>query len=102
MSIKLRACVYVCVCVCLCQGFTIFTRRFGTGQGCVTVLPLDQCDMHSRPEPGFLPQDHPGSGVVALWLPPCVYVSQFFQTTIHLGMHVGKNHVLPSCESFNL
>ena len=42
----------------------------GAGQGCVPVLPLDQCDMHSRPDPGSLPQDHPGSGVVALLLPP--------------------------------
>ena len=42
----------------------------GAGQGCVPVLPLDQCDMHFGPEPGSLPQDHPGSGVVALWLPP--------------------------------
>ena len=40
----------------------------GTGQGCVPVLPLNQCDMHSRPEPGSLPQDHAGSGVVAPWL----------------------------------
>ena len=31
---------------------------------------LDQCDMHLRPDPGSLPRDHPGSGVVAPWLPP--------------------------------
>ena len=29
------------------------------------MLPLDQCGMHFRPEPGSLPQDHPGNGVVA-------------------------------------
>jgi hypothetical protein len=34
------------------------------------VLPLDQCDMHFRPEPDSLPQDRPGNGVVAPWLPP--------------------------------
>ena len=41
----------------------------GAGQGCVPVLPLDQCNVHFRPDPGALPQDHPGSGVVAPWLP---------------------------------
>ena len=42
----------------------------GAGQGCSPGLPLDQCDMHFRPEPGSLPQDDPGSGVVAPWLLP--------------------------------
>ena len=43
-------------------------QAFGAGQGCVPVLPLDQCNMHSRPEPDSLPQDHPwklGGGSVA-------------------------------------
>ena len=39
-------------------------------RGASPVLPLDQCDMHVRPEPGSLPRDHPGSGVVAPWLMP--------------------------------
>ena len=70
----------VCVCVCV-GGVAIFTRSPGlarmawrprvgslpskqahcTGSGCVPVVPLDQCDMHFGPEPGSLPQDHPGS-----------------------------------------
>ena len=90
-------CVCVCVCACVCAcvlGFYRFYQVFPIGpvwphwlprvgslphhsrptvqaRGiCVPVLPLDQCDVHFRPEPGSLPQDHPGSGVVALWLPP--------------------------------
>ena len=79
------------VCVLCMWGFTIFTGSaggacmphwrprvgslpigevHGAGQGCVPVLPLDQCDMHFRPEPGSRPHDHPGSGVVAPWLLP--------------------------------
>ena len=34
---------------------------------CVTPRPVRYA---LGPEPGSLPQDHPGSGVVALWLPP--------------------------------
>ena len=45
-------------------------QAFSTGQGCIPVLPLDQHNLHSRPDPGSLPQDHPGSGVVAPWLLP--------------------------------
>ena len=52
------------------SGRSPLVQAFGAGQGCVPVLPLDQCDMHSRPDPGSLPQDHPGSGLVAPWLPP--------------------------------
>ena len=39
-------------------------------RGASLCYPFDQCDMHSRPDPGPLPQDHPRNGVVALWLPP--------------------------------
>ena len=80
-------CVYVCMCVWgggvftglpvepvwphwrLRVGSLLIGEAHGAGQGCVPVLPLDQCDMHFGPEPGSLPQDHPGSGVVAPWLP---------------------------------
>ena len=47
----------------------VIGEAHGAGQGCVPVLPLDQCYMHCRPEPGSLPQDHPGSAVVAPSLP---------------------------------
>ena len=52
------------------SGRSPLVQAFGTGQGCVPVLPLDHCDMHFRPEHGSLPQDHLGSGAVAPWLPP--------------------------------
>ena len=51
------------------SGRSPFGEAHGAGQGCFPVLPLDQCDMHFRPEPGALPQDHLGSGVVAPYLP---------------------------------
>ena len=80
----------MCVCVCARMGFhhfhqvsrlSLYGHTGVLGSGCsplvrptvqargVTVLPLDQCDMHFRPGPDLLPQDHPGSGVVAPWLP---------------------------------
>ena len=52
------------------SGHSPFGEAHGAGQGCVPVLPLDQCDMHFRPDLGSLPRDHPGSGVLAPWLPP--------------------------------
>ena len=91
-----RVGVTVCVCVCVCAcgyGYYRFYQVFPVGpvwphwrprvgslphhsrptvqaRGVrVPVLPLDQCVMHLRPEPGLLRQDHPGSGVVAPWLP---------------------------------
>ena len=52
------------------SGHSPLVQAHGAGQGCFPVLPLDRCDMHFRPDPGALPQDHPGSGVVAPWPPP--------------------------------
>ena len=87
-------CVCVCAHVCVCgerwwgapfdqvplrirlQGHTgilglgrspLVRALLGQGRPCV---PLDQCNMHSGRQPGLLPHDHPGSGLVAPWLPP--------------------------------
>ena len=86
--------VCVCVCVCVCDaGSSIFTRsawldpyghtgvlgsgrfpiiagprrRPGVLRLCVAPQPVRYA---LGPEPGSLPQDHPGSGVVAPWLLP--------------------------------
>ena len=115
----LALCVCVCVCMCVCAavspvlpGLPVEPVRphrrprvgplpigeaHGAGQGCVPVLPLDQCDMHFRPDPGSLPQDHPGSGVVAPWLPPgqqCVCAKGSFP--IFLKLRVSTPIVLTS------
>ena len=88
----------VCVCVCLCAGYPhcyqvsrlslygiLWHPRVGSlpigeahgaGQGCVCVLPLHQWDMHFRPEPGSLPQDHPGSGWWFCWAGSTVLVQR--------------------------
>ena len=81
----LHVCVYVCGYYRFYQVFPLdlsgHTAILGSGHSppiiaglrCrpryIPVLPLNQCDMHFRPEPDSLPQDHPGSGVVAPWLP---------------------------------
>ena len=100
-------CESVCVCVCVCV--CVFTFEWGTpfdqvalqicpyGQTGILGLgrsplvqpllargvhpcePLEQCDMHFGREPGLLPQDHPGSGVVASCFrrASCLYVLRF-------------------------
>ena len=42
----------------------------GAGQGCIPVLPLDQCDMHLSQNLARCPRTTLEGGVVALWLPP--------------------------------
>ena len=93
MQCKRSVCgrVFVCVCVCVC-GYSRFYQVFPVGpvwphwrprvgslpniaglrcrpgvHPCIAPRPVRYA---LRPEPGSLPQDHPGSGVVAPWLPP--------------------------------
>ena len=95
-----HACVCVCVCsracvsACVCDdiGYYRFYQVFPVGPvwphwrprvGSLLIMAGLRCrpGVHPciaprpvryalRPEPGSLPQDHPGSGVVAPWLPP--------------------------------
>ena len=90
-----KVCVYVCVCGVGGGGVgcTVFSRSsrldpyghtgvLGSGRFSIIagprcrpgvlrpcVAPRPAC-YALGPEPGSLPQDHPGSGVVAPWLPP--------------------------------
>ena len=91
-------CLFVCVCVCVCVCVRVrggggrFYQVFTVGPvwphwrprvGSLPIIAGLRCrpGVHPciapqpvlyalRPEPGSLPQDHPGSGVVAPWLPP--------------------------------
>ena len=52
------------------SGRSPFGEAHGAGQGCVPVLPLDQCDMHLGQTPARCPRTTLEVGVVAPWLPP--------------------------------